>query len=364
MAPSGPMSRHEVSPDVHAAYRAHMERIRAERIKHGNVRQMITTDYRGYKFVAVGNELYYSKSWKTFLDFLFDYLRMVLGRDWGIAEIRKPESERHEIVRWYSHVCEYQKLQQPGRDGVYAMRPDGITKAYFLLAYDLYVLRHHQKLQETVVRRLKNPDQFQGALYELFVASSLIRAGFDLHFEDEADPTTKHPELLAVDRATGEAFDVEAKSRHRQGVLGRAGKRHQAEVLKLGLRRLLYRASEKCGNRPLAVFIDLNLPPERTPPVDDLWLPEVRTEFEQLAHDAGGLWPFALAVVTNYPHHYGQFAHAAPAGIAYILEPQGTVRNPLQHSDIASRIEQSLRQYGTIPNHFPDDNSPASPSSE
>jgi hypothetical protein len=338
--------------------------MRIDQAKYGHVKQIISADYRGYKFVAVGNELHYSKNWRTFPDVLFDYVRIVLGREWGKAEIQTPEGDRHEIVRWYSHVCKYQKLQSPGPEGIYAMTPDGIAKAYLLLAYDLYVLRHHQKLQEMVVGRLKDADQFQGARYELFVAATLIRAGCDLQFEDESDPTRKHPELLATDRVTGEAFDVEAKSRHRQGVLGRPGKREEAEALKLGLRRLLNRASEKCGDCPLAIFVDLNLPPERICPSHEEWLPEIRTEIERLARDARGLWPFALAVVTNYPHHYGQSGQADPVGMTYILEPGGTVRNSLQHPDIVNRIERSLRQYGTIPNYFPDETNLASPPSK
>lgn len=342
-------------PEAIAAYHAHLEQMQADRAKYGHVRQVISADYRGYKFVAVGDELHYSEKWKTFPDFLFDYVRIVLGREWGKAEIQKPDGDRHEIVRWYSHVCKYQKLQSPGPDGIYAMTPDGITTAYLLLAYDFYVLRHHQKLQKMVIGRLKHADQFQGARYELFVAATLIRAGCDLQFEDEGDTTRKHPELLATDRVTGEAFDVEAKSRHRQGVLGRSGKREDAEALRLGLQRLLNRASEKCGDYPLAIFVDLNLSPERISPSHEEWLPEIRTEIERLAHDARGLWPFALAVVTNYPHHYGQFAEANPVGMTYIVEPDGTVRNPLQHPDIVNRIELSLRQYGTIPNEFPHD---------
>lgn len=321
---------------------------------YGHVKEIISADYRGYRFIAVGNKLHYSQRWKTFPDFLFDYIRVTLGPEWGKAEMQKPEGERHEIVRWYSHVCDYQKLQQPGPNGLYAMVPDGISKAYLLLAYDLYILRHHQKLQERVIHRLKDTNQFQGARYELFVTAALIRAAFDLQFEDESDPTSKHPELLATDRVTGESFDVEAKSRHRRGVLGQGGDVEEPEALKLGIRRLLNRASEKCGDHPLAVFVDLNLPPERVSPLHDGWLLEVRSEMERLVQAANGLWPFALAVVTNYPHHYGRFGESDPVGMSYILEPCGTIRNPLQHVDIVDRIEQSLRQYGTVPNHFGD----------
>lgn len=336
-------------------HQAHIEQMQEEQRRYGHVRSVVSATFRGFKFVAVGNELHQSKDWKTFPDFLFYYIRYVFGRDWGLAEMRKPQTERHQIVQWYSHVCRYQKLQQRGPNGLYAMEPDGITAAYMLLAYDLYVLRHHQHLQDLVVRRLKDANQFQGARFELLVAATLVRSGCDLQFEDESDPTTKHPELVATHRETGEAFDVEAKSRHRPGVLGFSGEREKPEAMKLGIRRLLNRASEKCGSRPLAVFLDLNLPPELVAPSNQEWLNEVRTEIERLAIDANAVWPFALAVITNHPDHYGQFAEAKPPQMGYIVEPQGTVRNPLKQPGIADDIERALRQYGTIPNWFPDE---------
>src|SRR3989304_317153 len=49
------------------------------RAKVGAVRQAIHADYRGYKFVAVGDRLYRSKNWRTFLDFLQDdYIKSLL----------------------------------------------------------------------------------------------------------------------------------------------------------------------------------------------------------------------------------------------------------------------------------------------
>lgn len=44
----------------------------------------------GHQFVAVRNRLLYSKKWKTFHDFLGDYLKGILGTEWGNAELLKP----------------------------------------------------------------------------------------------------------------------------------------------------------------------------------------------------------------------------------------------------------------------------------
>jgi hypothetical protein len=50
----------------------------------------------------------------------------------------------------------------------------------------------------------------------MFVAASLLRAGFDIAFEDESDSRTSHCEFTATSKRTGRSFSVEAKSRHRK----------------------------------------------------------------------------------------------------------------------------------------------------
>ena len=58
--------------------------------KFGHVRRAIHADYRGYKVVAIGDQVLFSKSWRTFPDFLGDYIKRVLDPGWGNAEIAKP----------------------------------------------------------------------------------------------------------------------------------------------------------------------------------------------------------------------------------------------------------------------------------
>ena len=53
------------------------------------------------QFVAVANRVFRSNKWKTFPDFLYDYIKQALGPAWGNTEIAKPLSERHPILQWY-----------------------------------------------------------------------------------------------------------------------------------------------------------------------------------------------------------------------------------------------------------------------
>jgi hypothetical protein len=66
-------------------------------------------DSHGYKIIAIGNELQWSKNWKTFPDFLMSYYKNVMGADWGKAQLAKNRSDWSPIFEWYAQTCEYQR---------------------------------------------------------------------------------------------------------------------------------------------------------------------------------------------------------------------------------------------------------------
>jgi hypothetical protein len=55
-------------------------------------RPPISFESHGYKMVAVGPELHWSTSWKTFPDFLMSYFKNVMGKEWGERSSSKPAS--------------------------------------------------------------------------------------------------------------------------------------------------------------------------------------------------------------------------------------------------------------------------------
>lgn len=173
------------------------------------------------QMVAVNKTVYHSSNWKTFIYFLSYYIKRVLGEDWGNSEIAKPIPERHTILKWYDEVCRYQSatIKTPGE--VTAATMTGVVCCYFGLAYSLFLLDHNVELQKRLVKRLKDPANFQGAYYELVVANSLIRAGFELALENETDGTAKHCEFSATSKRTGKKYWVEAKARSVIGMLGK-----------------------------------------------------------------------------------------------------------------------------------------------
>lgn len=198
----------------------------------------------GHQFVAVNNRLFQSTKWRTFHDFLGEYLTHVLGPEWGNAEFQKPQDQRHPILVWYHMLCHQQRaiLQEPGQ--VSSSRMTGAVAAYMHLAYDLYALDHNAELQAKLIARLRNHDNFFGARYEVKVAAILVRAGFSLKFVNEDDRNSSHCEFTATHPRSGKQFSVEAKR----------------SESKRRFNRQIVRALEKAADHTRIVFVDLNMP--------------------------------------------------------------------------------------------------------
>lgn len=330
------------------------ERARWEQ-KYGKTRPIIHTDFDGHKWVAVGNQLHYSKQWKTFPDFLSDYIKTVLGSDWGNSEIGKPYEERHQILKCYDGMCRFQQTQKRNKNGLFAAVPNGPFAAYLFLAYDLYILRHHTALQNEIIERLKKQDQFQGARYELFTTATCIRAGFDIEFEDETDRRKKHVEFIASHKFSGQKVSVEAKSKHRKGVLGYKGKKISDESMKLRVGSLLNKALEKNHIYPLVVFIDVNLPPLVAKEIFKMPLPnEISRMMDRVKIRKHGKDRFNLLIFTNHPQHYAHEDEPAPGNnilTSFSLKPYILPKHP----DSIFAIYDAAMKYGNIPNEFPED---------
>jgi hypothetical protein len=104
---------------------------------------------------------------------------------------------------------------------------------------------------------------------------------------------------------------VEAKSRHRPGVLGQPGTIDTATPAKM--RHLLLEALGKRPAMPFVIFLDLNLPPA-IPPRPPGGVPFWIDEWEQTLHSIRPEdWQlFTLVVCSNFPYHYGSSDQRTP----------------------------------------------------
>lgn len=267
--------------------RADAESVQRER-QQGLGKPIISVDFNGRRLVAVKNRLLHSKRWVTFQDFLLDYIKIAIGPEWGNAEIAKPLEQRHPILTWYHKICEYQRTIVKEHGKVNSAPMTGMVAAYLHLAYDLYALDHNAELQGKLLARLRNPDQFTGARYEVYVAATLIRAGFDIEFEDEENGNTTHCEFTATYRRTGKRFSVEAK-------------RREGHRVRIG--RLFNNALSKHANHSRIIFIDINTRDDATGEQPPTYLAKVFARLRSFEGQPlnGQPRPPAYVFVTNTP---------------------------------------------------------------
>lgn len=318
----------------------------------GMVKPIVQTDLNGRKFVAVGNVLYYSDKWITFIDFLLDYLMFVFGRKWFDGEVKKTANDQHPVMQWRRSLFRFHEKQSMGTDGLYKVVPSGPMKAYLTLSYDLYLLYHQTKLQDLHVRRLKDHNQFQGARYELFATTSMIRAGFDIEFENEQCGSTKHVEFTAVHKKTGERIAVEAKSRHRSGLLGFNGEKVDPKKTKLRVGRLINQAIAKHPEIPYLIFIDLNVHPETIDRImEDSSLKELVKTINTVKEDESRRDYFNAIFYTNHPYHLGDdFSRHFDDHLSLALSQKP--KHALVTPKIIDNIQIAILQHKNIPSEF------------
>ena len=311
-------------------------------------REIISTEFKGYRMVAVGSMLLYSKTWKTFHDFLRDYIKGVFGAEWGQAELQKPIEEQHPLIQWHHLLAEYFKANTQSGLEIQSAPMTGAVFAYLHLSYNLYLLAHNVKVQDLLLRRLKNRDQFPGALYESFVAASLIKAGFALELENEADSTSTHCEFTAIAKDSGRRYSIEAKARQP----------HKPHV---GISKQLGHALRKAAKHQRIVFIDVNIP-NLLEKRDDILGELARKECDSSVDWVNA--PPAYVFVTNHSYiydltgsHFEQVGFAHGFKIAdFKLDTQfSSLREALKarerHQDMFALLK-ATREYNEIPVTF------------
>jgi hypothetical protein len=266
-------------------------------------RPPISFESHGYKMVAVGPELHWSTSWKTFPDFLMSYFKTVLGREWWEAQLAKRRDQWNPLFSWYAMTCEYQTkvITSPGQPVSLPMT--GASCGIMWLTYGLYLLRHNAEIQSRLLQRLRTPDPVQifGALHEVIIAAAMIRAGFDLELENEGDGSQTHCEFTATSKTTGKRFSVEVK-------VCDPGRTETKDGRPRTFRQLC-RALSKTANHPRIVCIDLNRPMQsRATPqeVEQLLKAEIkRARQQENTLKLNGLpAPSAYVVLSIFPFRF------------------------------------------------------------
>lgn len=330
------------------------ERDRVWLEKYGHVKNLVTWKWKDHRIVCVGSDIHYGREWKSFHDFLLDYIWILCDQNWVMRQYELEVAQRHVVLQWHDSLKRFTENSSRDEFGFYKGEVCGACRSILDLSYDLYTLRHHQRLQDRVLQRLfYSRGQFQGARHELFAAATVIRAGMEIDFEDESDLSSKHLEFTAIDKVRSQVWGIEAKSKHRHGALGFSTETKKINS-KPGVKELLLKAQKKSDEHPLVVFVDLNLPGSQTSE-------ELNDRYRDVVHEVGALYdgdvqetPFNLLVFTNSAAHYN--LNDTDFGNREIFFMQSS--NPL-HANVnigsLNAISRATTQWGQVPTFFPDE---------
>jgi len=252
-----------------------------------------------------------------------------------------PETERHFILKCFIEYSNFIKatssVEDQRPDGVFSTLANGYVMYLMSLAWDIASLIHQADLPPSILSRLLDPVAYQGARYEIAVAAIVARLDFEIRFLDEEEHLRlqKRVEFEATHRPTGLKLAVEAKSRHRAGIIHQPGEHDPDDPLHGDSRavRALYQAAvEKAPeDLPYLIFLDINAPmqPEREG-LDKDWIRDITRWMGRFPEPtAERPDPFNAFVVTNFAPHYlgtqiakgGEYLFVAPLHVRHAMNP-------------------------------------------
>ncbi len=319
----------------------------------GNYMSHVHSEVEGKRFRIIGNRGCWRPAKETFHEFLIFVLENTLGREWYSDQLKLSLEDRHFMAQGIFHFNEWRKMaskRSSTEEGKWIATLDGWSKTIVTLAFDIYSLHHTNNLPEHLLLRLKHKEQYQGARYEIAIAALFARLKCKIEFLDAEERQTKpHCEFIATHDETNVSIAVEAKSRHRAGVIHTPGKRDERKLLKADIRRLFNRAlKQNPGDRPFVIFVDLNSPLTPNSDFDEKpWSREVRRILNSYS---SGHKPNVCNgyFVTNYAFYY-QAKKETEAGEFMAMIP-AVSKFQLPSLSFIELLQKGLDGYHELPN--------------
>jgi hypothetical protein len=310
----------------------------------------IKMQYVGHTLRILWNKLIIRPEKETFHEYIIALLKGALGQKWHDDQMQLDPQHRHVIVRWVYAWHQLAKLHEPTghKPGeIWGAAPTGEAQELLALADDAYRLQLVKRLPHKLLDRLRSRDGFQGARYEVAIAASFVRTGFEIDWLDEK--SKKHCEFIATHKATGEKIAVETKSRHRPGVLHQGGDAPDPRTFTADIEGLYLDAlSHNPGDMPFGVFIDVNVP--HRPGLEGFEKPW-RTQIRDMLSHHGECSPaapaaYTLLVVTNFAWHFEGGGLAA--GHEYLAVVPLYAQYPWKNPDSFQALRRALDKYGNV----------------
>jgi len=273
----------------------------------------------------------------------------------------------HEISKW---IESYEKIYiEAQKSGNQYFPLSGYSIALMRLAFDFLLI--DQKLMQqsngqqdlefnkTVFswyEKLLAKDHFQSVRQEIFAASTLIKAGFDLQFfeQDKGPRGQGRQEFNAL--KNGNTIAVEARSRVRPGAYGVRGAKPTDQEIKSVAKSQIDDAIVKDFGLPTLIFIDLNLPPNGEAGLFDRGVGEqLKLELKD-GINAINPQNFNKIIITNNPDLYIEEAVTPPLGETWIIDAPNpkyqidpsTLNDVRHYARLASSIVTELGQIPAV----------------
>lgn len=315
----------------------------------------------GQKFRIVGRGLYPQPHSGQLGDVIVEHFKtQVLGKKWLEEEGRKSADDKHIVARW---LTAWDELRAKGHEAARASETQtyspitGEAQELLALADDASrLLQTEKNFPKKLRTRLLNRNEFQGARYELAIAATFVRTNFRIEWiDDRTGPVNalgKRYDFNAIHQVTGEAIAVETKSRRRKGRLHEAGAAKDEAELSADVYNLYKEAThQNPGDRPFAIFIDINLPHQPTRSgMDKTWTSEVEDILKRYgAANPDDPAPFSFVFFTNFAWHFRgrEVAHAPEHFFSFV--PGAAHQISKQTFDA---IGWAVNGYGSLPGGY------------
>lgn len=314
---------------------------------------------------AAGHSYFTTPAHLTFADAVIAHLFGFVGAEWLRQQRSLPPKEIHPVAKWWVTLeleLAQNKIQAADNEPTFTATPSGDVRSLVCLARDIFCLCAMDSFPAERVARLIDPMTFQATRYELAVASVFARCGHEIRWIPDKKARSKHPEFLAIPWVSGKLecsgiFCVEAKSRHRTGILGYQdggkGVSSEANYIKNRTLDACEQANgEPYKNMPLIVCIDMNEQLQGSSEPEQIkWINEgVFKYFDQLGHASPDeVFPYSALCFTNFAFYYAgnQVTKSGNSERLIHLAPQSTRR--LISPDLIKPMSESLDSYGMMP---------------
>ena len=137
--------------------------------------------YQGMRVRAVRNRVFLRPATETFHEFLRLVIQLTFGEVWWREQQLLRAEKQHVVIKWSNAVSTWLAGNQTegNRTGehLWSVQMSGHAQSLLQLGFDLFCLQQVDLLQDSLIERLRNHRGFQGARYEVAVASIFARAG-------------------------------------------------------------------------------------------------------------------------------------------------------------------------------------------